>query len=156
MERLDNLKKNDQEYKVNSGRLLVLIAALLNIVLCLYVNYRFIYDDLFMENQIGFTLETSLLNKYIISIIITAIALYINYKFINKSLMYKHLLGFIQTVFFAFILKNIVVLYVNIGFKLEHYLSLAIGFIIMSLLIYLTLFSYQVLLYFGLEKKMED
>ncbi len=147
------MNKNGQEYRINRGRIFVLLAALLNIFLSLYITYRFVYDDSFIKNQIGLTFNLAMTSKYIIATLIILVSLYINYMFLKKNILYKHLLGLIQTIVFAFILKNIAVVYAMFGLQVEKFGILALGFLVMSLAIYITLFSYEALLYFGLEKK---
>ncbi len=150
------MRKNGQLYKVNKGRLWVLTTAFLNTLVSLYLMYRFILDDYFIKDQLGIEVYLSTTNKYIISCISLFIVLWINYRFVQKSIRIKHLLGFFETVLLAFILNNIVKVCAYYGIRLEYLTPLIIGFTLMSIIIYLTLFSYEVLLYFGLEKKAKD
>ena len=78
------------------------------------------------------------------------LTLFLNYRLIAKDIISKHIVSIVQTVGYAFVIRNLIVSLIFDGFNIQNYYMQIVALVIMSILIYMTIFSAEGLIYFGL------
>lgn len=142
-----------KNYVWNYDRLMAFLVALINCSITVYISVIVMMDEYFLRNQIGLREEPSFALKMIVISIICVVTIMINVKFIMKNHRARMVIAFIQTVMLAFILRNLFVGVLYSGFVIKSYALNILGLILLSFLIYNTLFSEKIISYFNLEKK---
>ena len=142
-------------YKWNVGRLMVFLISALNTVLVSFVLYQLVFDNYFLKNQLGITSDLEIKFRVAIAVICLLLTLFLNYRLIAKDIISKHIVSIVQTVGYAFVIRNLIVSFIFDGFNIQNYYMQVVALVIMSALIYMTIFSVEGLIYFGLadEKK---
>ncbi|MBI9013475.1 MAG: hypothetical protein JEZ08_14680 [Clostridiales bacterium] len=137
-----------KHYKWHFGRLTAFAVAFLNCIFAGYVLMRVLMDDYFLYTQTGFYLDKSPIIRIGITVPIVLITLWLNLRFIRRQHHARLFVGLFQTICMACILRNIFVGFSYFGFGMYVYMRNVIAFIIVAVLIYHTLFSKNIRMYF--------
>ena len=137
-----------KEYKWNLDRLTALSVALLNCIFVAYVLIRMVTDNYFLYTQTGMHFNGSLLIKVAIAVVVMVVTFWLNIRFIKKQHHARLFVGLFQTVGLACILRNIFVGFSYFGFGTSVYMKNVLAFILVATLIYHTLFSKNIRMYF--------
>lgn len=135
-----------RQYKWKFDKITALSVALINILFVLYIGIRALMDKSFLFTQTGLNIRA--LPLTVIIFIIIAITIYTNYRFLNRSHRARLFLSACQTLIMACILRNIFVGHLYFGFGFNAYVRNILAFVLVSILIYHTLFSKNIREYF--------
>lgn len=140
-----------KHYKWHLDRLTAFLVVVVNIVLAVYLSMRALTDDYFLLTQTGLNLSSSML--YGITVIVIGLTIYWNLKFFQRNHTARWVIGLVETILMASVLRNIFVGHMYFGFGLSTYIGNGLMFVLLSFLIYHTLFSKQIRVYFLEETK---
>lgn len=139
------------KYKWHYDRLTAFLVVAANTILSIYISIRLLTDDYFLLTQTGLTLpKLVLVGVVLINIVFTV---YLNVGFLRRRHRARLILALIQTILLACVLRNIFVGHMYFGFGMTAYIRNGICFVVLSSMIYHTLFSKQIRTYFLEEIK---
>jgi len=137
-----------KQYKWHYDRLTAFAVAFLNCSFVGYILIRMLTDNYFLYTQTGFYLSESLFIRVSLTVVIVALTIWLNLRFIRKQHHARLFVGLIQTIGMACILRNIFVGFSYFGFGMYLYMRNVFAFIVLAVLIYHTLFSKNIRIYF--------
>ncbi len=135
-----------KQYTWRFDKLSALLVAFTNVLLSIYISYRFLSDAYFLKTQLGFSVSRELMLVMVICLI--SMTCYLNYKFIRKHHLSRLFLSLCETICLASIIRNIFIGHMYFGFGYSSYVRNIVSFVIVSFVIYHTMFSNQIQIYF--------
>ena len=140
-----------KQYTWRLDKLAAFMVALTNVLLSIYISYRFLSDAYFLKTQLGFIVSRELMLVVVVCLI--SLTFYLNYQFIRKHHVSRLLLSLFETICLASIIRNIFIGHMYFGFGYSYYVRNIVSFVIVSFVIYHTMFSNQIQTYFQ-EKRI--
>lgn len=136
-----------RQYKWHFDRLIALLVATLNVLFTIFIAVRFAIDRHFLFMQTGLKGISDILVIFGCTVIVIG-ALVLNYEFLRKKHSARLLLALFETIVLAACIRNLFMGQLFFGFSLTSFMSNVVVFFLYATLVYHTLFSSLIKLYF--------
>lgn len=143
----------DRKYRWQMDRLAALSVVLGNLVVFTYLAMRLMTDDYFFGNQIGWRINLSPWQRLSGLALSFGLLVLLNTGFLKREPGSRAVLALMETLVLVIILKNVFIYFL---YRAGGWQALSIhwiALILQSYVLYHTLFSKQILTYFGIIKK---
>lgn len=143
----------EKKYQWQYDRLAALSVGLVSVIVSIYIGMSIIMENYFLKQQLGLSVNTHVLIRCFIALVIISTTLWSVWGFIKKVHHRRLILCLLQTVILAFVLRNIFIVFLYDGISFGIMSVNIVLLLIQSTLIYHTLFSKQIMTYYQLIKK---
>lgn len=136
-----------KKYKVNYNRIRVFIIAFLNVLTIMITIRNAFVDQIFIPSFSTQFDYSNILEVYIV-LLALVITIWLNVRFVKRIKHSRLLIGLIQMLLLIYVMRNLYIGFMYFGLMVDNYLKYVLGFIILSSLIYQTMFSKHINSYY--------
>lgn len=122
--------------------------ALANVAMSVYITFVLTEKD-FTRFGLALGVEALLLLKVMIGLIVCLMVVYTNIHFISRNIRARIVIALMQITLLVFVIRNLFLGFLHHGLMVSSYGLDIIGFILLSGMIYNTLFSENIIQYFS-------